>query len=142
MQLPNIWDFVDPWFFLAPFLLFAFVACLMCLAFRRFSSGMMTHSRCLNIAQHYERLSISELAMKCNMTDEQVTEAIEWGMKRGMPITIQDGYYVRLADPSAFTGRMGAPTRVETTVYLVICPHCSHKNQQGVTECENCGASL
>ena len=61
-------------------------------------------------------------------------------MKRGMPITIQDGYYVRLADPSAF--QRGGRTTVQTTVYLVICPHCSHKNQQGVTECENCGASL
>lgn len=27
-------------------------------------------------------------------------------------------------------------------VYLVICPNCKHRNEQGRTKCENCGAPL
>ncbi|MFO7836888.1 MAG: zinc ribbon domain-containing protein [Candidatus Thorarchaeota archaeon] len=26
--------------------------------------------------------------------------------------------------------------------YLVICPHCGHKNRHGLSKCKNCGASL
>lgn len=30
----------------------------------------------------------------------------------------------------------------ERQLVLVICPYCGHKNEQGITRCENCGASI
>ena len=30
----------------------------------------------------------------------------------------------------------------EKQLVLVICPYCGHKNEQGITRCENCGASV
>jgi len=126
----------NPWFFLAPMLLFVFVSIVMCIAFRKRTSSMMAYSRCLNIAVTHERISIHELADKCEMTEEEVVKSIEWGKRYSMPITIEDGYFVRLADLSAFQ------KGTQAVMYLVICPHCGHKNQQGVAECENCGASL
>jgi hypothetical protein len=117
-------------------ILFVVLAILMFGGIKRFSSGMMANARCLNIAQSYERLAIRELAEKCEMTEDKVIDAIEWGRSKGMPITIEDGDFVRLADPA--TWQRGK----QTVVYMVICPHCSHKNMQGAAECENCGASL
>lgn len=126
---------IELWILLS-FLLFIVAVVLMFVGFKRYTSGMLTNARCLNIATGHERISIRELADVCDMTEERVIKAIEWGKSKGMPITIEDGDFVQLADPSAW--QKGK----ETVVYLVICPHCSHKNEQGVTECENCGASL
>jgi len=33
-------------------------------------------------------------------------------------------------------------TDEEKQLVLVICPYCGHKNAQGITKCENCGASV
>ena len=33
-------------------------------------------------------------------------------------------------------------TDEEKRLVLVICPYCGHKNEQGITKCENCGASI
>ncbi len=33
-------------------------------------------------------------------------------------------------------------TSEEKQLVLVICPYCGHKNEQGITKCENCGASI
>lgn len=30
----------------------------------------------------------------------------------------------------------------EKQLVLVICPYCGHKNEQGITKCEKCGASI
>ncbi len=30
----------------------------------------------------------------------------------------------------------------EKQLVLVICPYCGHKNEQGITKCANCGASV
>lgn len=30
----------------------------------------------------------------------------------------------------------------EKRLVLVICPYCGHKNEQGITKCSNCGASI
>lgn len=121
--------------FLIP-ILFVVAVIMMFACFRRVTSGMVTNARCLNIAQSYERIPIRDLAEKCEMTEDKVIDAIEWGKDKGMPITIEDGDFVRLGDPATWQkGR-------QTVVYMVICPHCSHKNMQGATECDNCGASL
>ena len=32
--------------------------------------------------------------------------------------------------------------RIVEKQYLVICPYCSHKNEQGITKCQGCGAGL
>ncbi len=124
------------WVLFVPILLFIVSAVVMCVCFKKRTSAMMTNARCLNIAVGHKRISIRELADLCDLTEVSVIGAIDWGKKRGMPITIEDGYFVRLADPSAW--QKGK----ETVVYLVICPHCSHKNEQGLVECENCGGPL
>jgi hypothetical protein len=33
-------------------------------------------------------------------------------------------------------------TDEEKQLVLVVCPYCGHKNEQGITKCENCGASI
>jgi hypothetical protein len=33
-------------------------------------------------------------------------------------------------------------TDEEKQLVLVICPYCGHKNEQGITRCENCNASV
>jgi hypothetical protein len=33
-------------------------------------------------------------------------------------------------------------TPEEKQLVLVVCPYCGHKNEQGITTCENCGASI
>ena len=33
-------------------------------------------------------------------------------------------------------------TEEEKQLVLVVCPYCRHKNEQGITRCENCGASI
>ena len=33
-------------------------------------------------------------------------------------------------------------TDEEKQLVLVVCPYCGHKNEQGITRCENCGASI
>ncbi len=33
-------------------------------------------------------------------------------------------------------------TNEEKQLVLVVCPYCGHKNEQGITRCENCGASV
>lgn len=33
-------------------------------------------------------------------------------------------------------------TNEEKQLVLVVCPYCGHKNEQGITKCENCGASI
>ena len=30
----------------------------------------------------------------------------------------------------------------EKQLVLVVCPYCGHKNEQGITKCEKCGASV
>lgn len=30
----------------------------------------------------------------------------------------------------------------EKQLVLVVCPYCGHKNEQGITTCEKCGASI
>jgi len=30
----------------------------------------------------------------------------------------------------------------EKQLVLVVCPYCGHKNKQGITTCDKCGASL
>ena len=48
---------------------------------------------------------------------------------------------VPLATPTTLQRRFeGLDLQPTTVVYLVVCPACSHKNVQGRTECENCGA--
>jgi hypothetical protein len=128
MQGFELWYLIPILFIVAAIAMFA--------CFKRLSSGMMTNARCLNIAQSYERIAIRELAEKCEMTEDKVIDAIEWGRSRGMPITIEDGDFVRLGDPATWQKGRG------TVVYMVICPHCGHKNMQGDPECDNCGASL
>lgn len=33
-------------------------------------------------------------------------------------------------------------TDEEKQLVLVVCPYCGHKNEQGITKCQNCGASI
>ena len=33
-------------------------------------------------------------------------------------------------------------TDEEKQLVLVVCPYCGHKNEQGITKCEKCGASV
>lgn len=33
-------------------------------------------------------------------------------------------------------------TNEEKQLVLVVCPYCGHKNEQGITTCEKCGASV
>lgn len=124
---------------LGPFLVFIGVILtsfilMVCFSNRR-TRGMGRYIRCLNIAGQYERKSISELAVLCNMTEEEVIAAIQLGMRRGAPIMIEGDDFVRLADVT----QQG---RYSRTIVLVVCPNCGHKNQQGMTECSNCGAPV
>ncbi|TFG09407.1 zinc ribbon domain-containing protein [Candidatus Thorarchaeota archaeon] len=104
---------------------------------RRLQSGMMGKARILNVVNTYQRISIRRLAELCGTTEQRAGDAIRWGMDHGMPFAIEGDEFVRLGNESLF--QRGESRSV---VYLVICPHCGHKNPQGITECENCGASL
>ena len=33
-------------------------------------------------------------------------------------------------------------TDEEKQLVLVVCPYCGHKNEEGITKCQNCGASI
>ena len=104
---------------------------------KRAGPGWGTRRTIINYISHHERIKIAEVAKHLERSEEDVIETVR-GVKRKL------GEAIRIEDDEIIVTGSLLPKELQptTVVYMVICPHCSHKNIQGRTECENCGASL
>ena len=73
-----------------------------------------------------------------------VAAAVVWSRRRPSPPSTPGAYEVVTPGPGPPAGTVERPSPVSTVgaKILVICPYCGAKTEQGILECQNCGADL
>ena len=80
----------------------------------------------------------------CGKSDEPegatVIKEYDGERQRTTYVGITEEEYKRETEPPRQVEQV--KTVEQKTVVLVICPHCGMKNEQGITQCENCKAMM